>query len=83
METAYRLLFHVHVDPWPASDHFIFHSHGVPSIALSSVRVKDIYHMAADTVEWLSPDKLVEAIRLVEEIVYPLDEKKGGWGRPS
>ena len=69
------------VDPWPASDHYIFYSHGVPSIALSSVGVRDIYHTPADTVEWISSDKLAEAVLLGHEIVLALDEKEPDWCR--
>jgi aminopeptidase YwaD len=70
-----------HIEPWPASDHYIFYSHGVPSIALSSLGVKDIYHTPADTVEWISPDKLVEAVSLAQELIGALDEKEFNWGR--
>lgn len=71
----------VKVDPWPASDHYIFYSHGVPSIAFSSVGVKDIYHTPADTIEWISPDKLAEAVLLARDIVQALDEKELDWCR--
>jgi aminopeptidase YwaD len=70
-----------HVEPWPASDHYIFYSHGVPSIALGSLGVKDIYHTPADTMEWLNPDKLVEAISLAQELIQILDEKEFNWSR--
>jgi Zn-dependent M28 family amino/carboxypeptidase len=71
----------VRIDPWPASDHYIFYSNGVPSIALSSVGIRDIYHTPADTIDWLSPGKLDEAIRLALEILIELDTKDISWGR--
>jgi aminopeptidase YwaD len=63
----------VEVDPWPASDHYIFYSHGVPSIALSSVGIKDQYHTPFDTIEWISPEKLEEAVLLADKIFKVLD----------
>lgn len=72
-----------HVAPWPASDHYIFYSNGVPSIALGSVGIKDIYHTPADTIDWISPDKLLEAIQLTQALVQALDKQEMGWGRPN
>jgi aminopeptidase YwaD len=71
------------VEPWPASDHYIFYSNGVPSIALGSVGIKDIFHTPADTVDWISPAKLAEAVMLAQEIVAALDEKEPNWARPT
>jgi Iap family predicted aminopeptidase len=59
----------IEVEPWPASDHYIFYSHGAPSLALSSLGVKDIYHTPEDSLEWISPDKLAEAVLLAEQVV--------------
>jgi aminopeptidase YwaD len=63
----------VEVDPWPASDHYIFYSHGVPSIALSSVGIQDLYHTPWDTMDWISPGKLEEAVSLSLELLEALD----------
>jgi aminopeptidase YwaD len=71
------------VAPWPASDHYIFYSHGVPSLALSSVGIKDIYHTPADTVDWISPDKLAETVMLGQDLVNALDEQELAWCRPK
>jgi Iap family predicted aminopeptidase len=68
----------VEVDPWPASDHYIFYSHGVPSVALSSVGIKDLYHTPDDTVDWISPEKLAEAVSLSMEIVESLNAMDAG-----
>jgi aminopeptidase YwaD len=70
------------VEPWPASDHYIFYSHGTPSIAFGSTGIKDLYHTAADTFEWISGEKLGEVLRLAVELVEALDEKDLSWGRP-
>jgi hypothetical protein len=53
----------------------------VPSIALSSLGVKDIFHTPADTIEWLSPDKVVEAVLLAQDLIRILDEKEFNWNR--
>jgi aminopeptidase YwaD len=71
------------VDPWPASDHYIFYSHGVPSLAISSVGIKDQYHTPYDNIDWISPAKLDEAARLALDLVTALDQKSLGWGRPA
>jgi aminopeptidase YwaD len=71
------------VDPWPASDHYIFYSNGVPSIALTSRGIRDIYHTLSDTVEWISGEKLAEAIQLVLDLFEVLDSKDLSWSRPQ
>jgi aminopeptidase YwaD len=71
----------VRIDPWPASDHYIFYSHGVPSIAMTGVGIKDIYHTPVDSIEWLSPKKLEEAICLAMDILVELDTKDMNWAR--
>ena len=71
----------IRVDPWPASDHYIFYSNGVPSIALSSIGIRDIYHTPMDTIDWLNPGKLAEAVNLALDIVTELDAQDMAWGR--
>jgi aminopeptidase YwaD len=73
----------IRVEPWPASDHYIFYSHGVPSIALTSRGIRDIYHTLSDTIEWISSEKLAEATRLVLDLFNELDGKDGTWSRPA
>jgi len=70
------------VEPWPASDHYIFYSNGVPSIALTSKGIRDIYHTLSDTVEWISGEKLAETVQLVLDLIEVLDRKDGAWSRP-
>ena len=69
------------VDPWPASDHYIFYSNGVPSIALTSKGIRDVYHTVLDTVEWISSQKLGESIQLVLDLLEVLDSKDLSWSR--
>jgi hypothetical protein len=71
------------VDPWPASDHYIFYSHGTPSIAFTSKGIRDIYHTLSDSFEWISGEKLAEVIRLILDLVAVLDDKDISWSRPK
>jgi aminopeptidase YwaD len=73
----------VKVEPWPASDHYIFYSHGVPSLALTSKGIRDVYHTQSDTIEWISSEKLAEAAQLVADLFEELDKKDGSWSRPT
>ena len=73
----------VKVEPWPASDHYIFYSHGVASLALSSVGIRDIYHTPSDTVEWISPQKLAEVTELALALIQTLDAKDSAWSSPE
>lgn len=73
----------IRVEPWPASDHYIFYSNGVPSIALTSKGIKDIFHTLSDTIDWISAEKLVEAVQLVLDLFAVLDKKDVSWTRPS
>lgn len=71
------------VEPWPASDHYIFYSHGTPSIAFTSKGIRDIYHTMSDTFEWISGDKLAEAAQFGLDLVEVLDKKEKSWARPN
>ncbi|MDQ2690438.1 MAG: M28 family metallopeptidase [Chloroflexota bacterium] len=73
----------IRVEPWPASDHYIFYSNGVPSVALTSKGIRDIFHTFSDTIEWISADKLGEAVRLVLGLFEVLDHKDRSWSRPQ
>jgi aminopeptidase YwaD len=70
------------VEPWPASDHYIFYSNGVPSIALTSKGIRDIYHTLSDTIEWISGEKLAESAQLVLDLAEVLDTRDRSWSRP-
>jgi aminopeptidase YwaD len=71
----------VWVDPWPESNHSSFTWRGVPAVALSSGGAR-LAHLRADTVEWVSPSKLAEVVRLVADIVKSLQDKSPPWTRP-
>ncbi len=73
----------IRVEPWPASDHYIFYSNGVPSIAFTSKGVRDIYHTLSDTIEWISGEKLSETVQLVLGLIEVLDDKDLSWSRPK
>jgi aminopeptidase YwaD len=75
------------IDPWPQSNHSTFAWRGVPSVALTAsfvgVGVTNVHHRPEDTVEWLGPEKLVEAVSLTASIVSALRDKPVGWTRPA
>jgi aminopeptidase YwaD len=71
----------VWVDPWPQSNHSTFSMRGVPAIALSSEGRIRLDHLRADSVEWVSPAKLEEAVSLVIAIVESLQDKPLEWTR--
>ena len=73
----------IRVEPWPASDHYIFYSNGTPSIALTSRGIRDIFHTLSDTIEWISGEKLAEALQLTLDILEALDDKDVSWTRPQ
>ena len=72
----------IRVEPWPASDHYIFYSNGVPSLALTSKGLRDVYHTFSDTFEWISGEKLAESVRLVLDLIEVLDNQELSWSRP-
>jgi Iap family predicted aminopeptidase len=63
----------VWTDPWPESNHSTFAYRGVPSIALSSRGVNNVFHQPQDTIEWLDEGKLEEVVALVEGVVGELE----------
>lgn len=71
----------IKVEPWPASDHYIFYSNGTPSIALTSRGIRDVYHTSSDTFEWISAGKLAEVIQFNLDLVEVLDCKDLSWSR--
>ncbi|MDY7078614.1 MAG: M28 family peptidase [Chloroflexota bacterium] len=73
----------VWVDPWPQSNHSTFAWRNVPSLALSSVGGGNITHQRIDTIERVSPAKLVEVVSLIGDIVASLQDKSPAWSRPA
>ena len=73
----------IKVEPWPSSDRYVFYSNGVPSIALTSRGIRDVYHTLSDTFEWISSDKLAEAAQLVLDLFAGLEDQDLSWTRPT
>jgi aminopeptidase YwaD len=73
----------VRVDPWPESNHSTFAWRGVPAIAFSSAGRIRLDHLRADSVEWVSPAKLKEAVSLVTALVESLQDRSLEWTRKS
>jgi aminopeptidase YwaD len=74
----------VTADPWPASDHYTFYSHGVPSIALGCTGgVANHHHQPIDTIQWLSPAKLAEVVLFELDIIDELADKTSNWCRST
>jgi hypothetical protein len=71
----------VWVDPWVQSNHSTFALHGVPSIALSTLTWERA-HQADDSMQWIGPEKLAEAIALVTELVEEIQRHPASWSRP-
>lgn len=73
----------IKVEPWPASDHYIFYSNGAPSLAFTSRGMRDVFHTPSDSFEWISGDKLAETIDLARDLIEVLDDKGLSWSRPQ
>ncbi|MCC6147210.1 MAG: M20/M25/M40 family metallo-hydrolase [Anaerolineaceae bacterium] len=58
-------------EPWPASDHSWFYPHGIPTLAISQGGLLnlDFAHTPDDNLEWISPEKLEEAVDLTEKLI--------------
>jgi aminopeptidase YwaD len=75
-------------DPWPQSNHSLFAMRGVPSLAVSNfvnsgTILKGIAHTPYDSLRWLSPHQLAEAVELVETLIAVLADKDPAWCRPA
>lgn len=73
----------VRVEPWYESDHTAFLFRGVPCVAMSSTGMVNNIHLPGDTMEWISPARLEEAVRLIADIVEGLQGRSPGWCRPA
>ena len=71
----------VWADPWPESNHSTFSWRGVPSIAVSSAGAVRVDHLRSDTLDWISPGGLDEAIALASEILKSLQDILPQWTR--
>lgn len=70
-------------DPGPASNHYDFYSHGVPSIVLSSIGLGNLIHLPRDTPQWVSAAKLGEVIEVAETLVQRLGSFTPAATRPA
>ena len=73
----------VWVEPWPESNHSTFAWRGVPSLALSNTAATLHAHLRSDTLDWISPAKLDEALALGEALVRGLGGQTLEWGRAA
>ena len=73
----------VWVDPWPESNHSSFSWRGVPCLAFTSRSRSRIAHLRTDTVDLVDPEKLVELVSFVSEIVVNIQNDPQGWTRPG
>jgi aminopeptidase YwaD len=71
-----------YVNPWPASDHYTFYSHGVPSVAFGChPGMSTHHHQPVDTIQWLSADKLAEVVAFEFKIVQMIAAQPSDWTR--
>lgn len=70
----------VWVEPWIQSNHYTYFSRGVPCLALSALSYERT-HQADDTIAWISPERLEEAIRLVADVVTAFAGHDPAWAR--
>ncbi len=69
------------IDPWPASNHYDFYTHHVPTMALNSIGITNLIHHERDTIEWISYAKLEEVVKFVEKVVVEIQDKSLAWAR--
>lgn len=68
-------------DPWPASNHYDYYKHHIPSIALNSVGMTNLIHHERDSIEWISYAKLEEIVEFVEKVIVEIQDKSLAWVR--
>jgi aminopeptidase YwaD len=71
------------VEPWYESNHSAFLWRGIPCVAVSSLGAADVLHLPTDTIDWMSPTKLVEVASLVSQLVETLQDKSIDWAREA
>jgi len=59
-------------DPWPASNHYTFYSHGVPSIVLGNRGGANIMHRPDDTIKWIDIAALSDVVSFVQTLIKGL-----------
>lgn len=72
--------FHLPVtSPWPASNHYDFYTHNVPSIAFNSMHVPNLIHHERDDLRWLDLAKLERLVDFLTHLVKGLQTKEPEW----
>jgi Zn-dependent M28 family amino/carboxypeptidase len=69
------------VPMWPASNHYDFYTHHVPTVAFNSVGTSNFIHTEHDSLRWLNVDILAEIIVLINELVDLVNTRPKNWGR--
>lgn len=66
-------------EAWPASNHYDFVSHQVPTVAFSSAGGAHLLHRPNDTLHWLSPAQLADVAQMIAELVVEIADKSPAW----
>ncbi|MEM7112851.1 MAG: M20/M25/M40 family metallo-hydrolase [Chloroflexota bacterium] len=54
---------------WPASNHYTFYSHGIPTLALNATGGDDLIHHERDSLDKLELEKIAEVMRFVASLL--------------
>lgn len=71
------------VEPWPESNHSTFAWRGVPSLAVSSRAATHYAHQREDTIRWVSPARVAEAVSFTTRIIDAVQAQPLAWLRPG
>jgi hypothetical protein len=67
------------VDPWPASNHYDFYTHSVPTLAFSSIGAANLIHRPLDNLARISPARLVEVVSFIVDLIGQIQDKSPAW----
>jgi aminopeptidase YwaD len=71
------------IEPWPESNHSSFSMRGVPAVAFSGQAVRTWAHQHCDTLRWVNPANILEAVAYTGEIFRDIQSRPLAWLRPS
>jgi aminopeptidase YwaD len=71
------------VDPWPQSNHSTFSFRGVPALAFSSRALSIYSHQRDDSMRWINPARIDEAVQLTTRIIAAIETQPLAWLRQS